>query len=269
MSRESEKILVKSRYSPPFYVAKSISGVYGDQLWESEWEPDQQEGIAKVLRNSSAIFVDVGAAVGVYSLMAAALGRRVIAIQPGDSIFQDLNRNMDCNSSFAPNVTLLHGFAVARNESKRKLGGYAQNSSKMTFSHEDYVLEELLREHDNLVIKMDIEGAEWPIIQDSSFIKMLKERNFILFLSLHIGFHGFDFSNLQQKMNYRKGVMSEIFTLFKLSRRFKFFYELKNGELKKVNFFRKNLFNGNAWHHNPIVISDSRDLMKSLKADLG
>lgn len=265
MKDKDSTLRVVSKFSPPFNVAESISGVYGDQLWQSDWEPDQQESISRVLHDSTAVFIDVGAAVGVYTLMAAAMGKQVIAIEPGELIFQDLKSNIECNPSFAKNVNLLNGFAVAQNRTNRKLGGHAQKSGNMVFSKRDYVLAELLKQHQNLVIKMDIEGAEWAIVQDKQFIETLKEKDFILFLSLHIGFHDFAYENLRQKIVYRMGVLTEIFTLLRLSLKFKYFYELRNGNLKKVNFFRRNVFNGNAWHHYPIVISNSGVLIESLK----
>ena len=256
--------LVDSRFSPPFFVSESISGVYGDDIWENAWEPDQQSFISQVLANTDSIFIDVGAAVGVYTLLAAALGKKVYAIEPANLIFGDLKRNVMANVAFSESVHLINSFVVSKTDTTRKLGGFAQQNSILEFTEFNLALEELLQSG-NFVIKMDIEGAEWALLQDRNFLKTLSGNQFILFLSLHIGFHHFDGHTLGEKLRYRFGVIKEILTLLKLRLRFEYFFELRSGELKKVSFIKRNLFNGNSWHPNPVLISNSAELIASIR----
>jgi FkbM family methyltransferase len=255
-------IRVDHGFSPEFFVSDRESIVYGAELWTRAWEPTQQAFIAKAVSSSSARLLDVGAAVGVYTLLGASIGAEVVAFEPGREIFQELKENVYLNEKFRDRVHLYNGFVVSRSDHGRKLGGIAQRSSGINFSDELFYLEDFFTEQ--LIIKMDIEGAEWALLQDKSFLQELEKRKFLLFLSVHIGFHSFDFKSMSEKLKYRIGVLKEIATILCLKRRFKYSYELKEGELRKLKISRKNQFNGNGWHENPLVLSNDYNLIKPI-----
>jgi len=248
-------------FGPDFNVSSRPSIVYGGNFWDSPWEPSQQAFLNQCLDSQDLHFIDVGAAIGAYTLMAAAKNVPVLAFEPGSQIFSELRENVFLNPEFSNKVELFNGFVVSKKDSKRRLGGFAQKTSSLDYSQTEYILSDFLK--DKMVIKMDIEGAEWALLQDTQFTSLLSQKEFILFLSVHIGFHRFDYQNFWQKIVFRFEVLKEIYALFMLKRKFAYSFELKDGKLEQLKVRRKNLFNGNGWH-NPIVFSNSTNMMRPI-----
>jgi FkbM family methyltransferase len=144
------------------------------------WEPNLTRFIERRLRRGD-VFVDVGANIGYYSLLASRLvGKEgsVIAIEASPSIFEALSANLGRNT--ANNVRALN---VAASHAEGKIPVYracAENIGKTsTIPHTDAAMQyecdvraapltALLSSADvqrTRLVKIDVEGAEWSVVE--------------------------------------------------------------------------------------------------------
>lgn len=126
------------------------------------------------------VVIDVGANIGYYTLLAAKLVGpygTVLAFEPDDANFDMLQRNLKHN--YASNVVAFKGIVSDSSQPSvlyRSVIGPSchrqwlfpdENAPGQTASA--YVLDELvLGKHVPSVIKMDVEGAEWRVLQGMS-----------------------------------------------------------------------------------------------------
>lgn len=230
---------------------------------EKWWEPDTLEFICKSLHGSNLSFIDLGAGIGQETLVSAALGVQTVAVEANNSNCSALKTNVSANH-FQSLVQVKHGFALTRHSKSLNLGGEVslRQDNRKEYNFTPIFLDDLLKLGNRHVIKIDIEGGAWQILSDSDFLNKLNEHDFVIYLSVHIGFFRFQDRSLLGKFKYRLGVVKEISTLWSLYWRFPFFYEWIENRLVKRRFLRSNLFNGNGWHKYPIVISNSESMMK-------
>ena len=148
---------------------------------------------------SESCLVDVGAASGIFTLLAGSLGADVIAIEAHPNWFRLLNRNLALNeftgvirpvnvavtgrrrldSSPRPDGGILHHTVISDEE----LSG-----TNLRLSSLASCIEKNLRTGKEIVVKMDIEGAEFAILMDDHEANFLKQSKASLFVSLHPGF---------------------------------------------------------------------------------
>lgn len=128
------------------------------------WEPRTTEFIKKNLKKEQ-VFLDIGAQVGYFSILASELGAKVIAFEPSTSNRKLLNKNINDNKC---NVTVIDK-ALSNSNSKMKLytGKTPGEHSLLNNYHNSLGYEEVdTATYDSLdlpipdVIKMDIEGGE-------------------------------------------------------------------------------------------------------------
>ncbi len=143
------------------------------------WEPDVGSQIRRILKNGD-VFVDVGANVGYDSLLASAIVGRagsVISIEASPRIFEILSNNVRLNG--LDNVRLVNMAVSDREGTIDLFGGPAHNRGRSTLLPSrglsvearvqsaplDKILtgDELARVR---LIKMDIEGAELPVLEN-------------------------------------------------------------------------------------------------------
>jgi len=146
------------------------------------WEPALTDHFRRALRCGD-IVVDIGANVGVHSLLASSLvgpQGRVHAIEASPSTFTRLRRNVEANG--CANVVLhqvavmdRHAEVTVHRNRAENIGGttvvdavaeglQATVEARVEARPLDDIvpLEDLLRAR---VIKIDVEGAEWPVLQ--------------------------------------------------------------------------------------------------------
>ncbi|MCJ2134409.1 FkbM family methyltransferase [Methylobacterium sp. J-026] len=143
------------------------------------WEPDVSAAISKMLKPGD-LFVDVGANIGYYTLLASKIVGRtgeVISIEAHPNIFRLLNKNVELNS--VDNVTTIN-IAVSDLEKEiefftgpQKSLGESTTVSKRGFTSIGKVAAKPITHiisHDKLrkisLIKIDIEGAEAEVLRD-------------------------------------------------------------------------------------------------------
>ena len=177
-------------------------GVYGRTFWDGirdgEYEADTFDFIDLMKNSGSRSFIDVGSATGCMVLYASSLGIHVVGTEPQEKIFEALQRNVDLNPNLKSRIDLKYCLVVCNQKS-----GENPNSQNPFFTEgasgplskvieaEQVSLIEILKDSsvtDLVSLKMDIEGAEYSLLQDQETISRLSELNATLFLSFHPGF---------------------------------------------------------------------------------
>lgn len=181
--------------------------LYGAEYWDTisnrSYEPDTV-GFIENKCDSNTDFFDIGAANGAMSLIAAAEGARVFAYEPDPRICHVAQRNFSLNSELNTQINLKN-VAVSSESGKTRFGTMADNKVISSIVTTGLLPEipvdiqilslksELNQIHTDpkrkLIIKMDIEGAEWKIIQDQISLNALKQHNALLLLAVHPGFY--------------------------------------------------------------------------------
>jgi len=189
-----------------------------DNFVAEKWEADT----ALFVRNycdKKTIFLDIGASNGVFTLYASLIAKQVYAFEPLTSIYNIAKRNIDLNPKLKQRIKLYP--VVVSNETKHILENEPIKStilSSITFSSAsefryplqimsliDVIKDINLPKKSKLVIKMDIEGAEFKILQDPKVIESLIHHKAILLVALHPGFsYPVKNSKLKIVRNYRK-----------------------------------------------------------------
>lgn len=221
---------------------------YGMEFWRTlekqGWEPDTLDFLSREITSDTTVF-DIGAANGSMCLISAALGSTVIAYEPNPTIFSVCKTNLSLNPSLDAKVVLK--MAAVSNESGVLTFQTGSNPSVITDisvgMHEDrstpipiLSLGEELKKYANIhgknLIKMDIEGAEYRILNDSDTLSTLKMFGVKMLLALHPGFH-----RPINNISFMRGFRSKIFIV----RNFVEALRLYNKISDYANIYRTNL----------------------------
>jgi FkbM family methyltransferase len=180
---------------------------YGKAFWQRvsdrHYEPDTI-GFIENNCNSDTDFMDIGAANGAMTLIAATQGSRVSSYEPDPKMHRVLCRNVELNESINKLITI-HNRAISSEPGELNFSKGEDSSilSSIVFTgHDEFsstkVLVQALR-HEidafhidksrNLVIKMDIEGAEWKVLKSEETLKSLQRNKATLLLATHPGFY--------------------------------------------------------------------------------
>ncbi|RMF16261.1 MAG: FkbM family methyltransferase [Alphaproteobacteria bacterium] len=175
------QLLSRTRFGT-LMLCRSDDAVQSRILYFGVWEPHVSAVIASRLGPGD-LFVDVGANVGYYSLLAAAHGAEVVAIEASPSIHADLEANIARNPRLTSRIRTCHAAVSdhsgeliiyrARNDNlgasttlaERALQGEMTAEARVPASRlADLVgLEERSRTR---LVKIDIEGGEYPVLRD-------------------------------------------------------------------------------------------------------
>jgi FkbM family methyltransferase len=183
-----------------FQIDLSVEG-YSSGWWEvfnnKSYEPDTAAFIKRFV-NEHTIFLDVGSSVGNFTLYAALKANRVIAYEPHPKIYLSLLANIKVNPDLSNKIiakkSAVSDFSKVLTETlDRTVITTISGASLDEFGVVDVVslkseIEDIKFSNKNLVIKMDIEGAEFKILKDIETLKVLKSRKAIILVALHPGF---------------------------------------------------------------------------------
>jgi FkbM family methyltransferase len=193
---------VKTRFGA--FQVELASDFYGDSFWDKiengSYEPDTMNFLAFFV-NKDTDFIDVGVANGAISIISALQGARVLGYEAMPGICDVAIKNIELNE--------LASVVEIRNKAISSRGGVMQLAngsdptvlSSITFSGiEDQQIQiqtdsltsaisEFHTLNKRLVIKIDIEGAEWKLLGDVQTIETLKVHKAIVLLAIHPGFH--------------------------------------------------------------------------------
>ena len=178
---------------------------YGEGFWSNLerglWEPDTISFLSQRVDNE-VDFIDIGAANGSISLVAASHGARVLAFEVEELIFNVARRNFELNRHLNGEIEIKN-IAISK---KNEVMSYSKNSdpkivSSIMFgsgsgSGSQLEVQSLLdvvnnfhKSERSLIVKIDIEGAEWNILNDLETLKVLKNHKATVLLAIHPGFH--------------------------------------------------------------------------------
>lgn len=180
------------------------------------YEPDTQS-LIEAFCDQETIFLDIGAAYGCMSLLAAASRARVYSYEPNPQVFRGLTSNASLNQTLGHPIRVFNKAVSTRSGSlDLTTSNINQILSPIVFTNWDnksvvemvglteVINEVQSRESSNskLVIKMDIEGAEWAILQDLKTLNILKLNRCLMILALHPGLH--------RPPKYSKGLLGKL-----------------------------------------------------------
>ena len=200
----------------PIILKISIGGVefnvdptidqYGIDFWNklnsNRYEPDT----IKFLENrvgKDTILLDIGAANGAMTLFAASRGSQVVSYEPEEKIFSALASNLKLNPDVRELVELKKAGVSIKNETIRFGRGEDRNIlSDIVIDDQNEnreIIVEILSLSDELIslsrkgkkiiVKMDIEGAEWKILNDENTLEALQSVKATMLVALHPGFY--------------------------------------------------------------------------------
>jgi FkbM family methyltransferase len=162
-----------------FKRSKPISTPHGFRLMGDEkmqagrYEPTET-ALMKNLLGQVDFFIDVGAHIGYYTCLAGHLGRRVIAVEPCPTNLRYLHANLLANGfegvevvprvvAALTGVTELYGFGGGASIIRGWKSGTVLASRSVPTTTLDALLSDRL-EGDCLLIKIDVEGAEYGVL---------------------------------------------------------------------------------------------------------
>jgi len=180
------------------------SDLYGPDWWTrvsgGEWE-NSTLGFVEFGIHPGSTFIDLGAASGLLSLIAALRGARVLAVEPHPRWLKTLERNVELNGLIdkiqiiKAAVSSKDGLVLLRRGAKRSvlsdisLGFLeAQEGDEVKVVSLISLLETYEKSAGGLLVKIDIEGAEYAIFDDFDTLRALEVSGARVLLSLHPGF---------------------------------------------------------------------------------
>jgi FkbM family methyltransferase len=158
------------------------------------WEP-YETTVTKKFLDKNTIFIDIGANIGYYSLLAGSISKKVLSFEPEKKNFQILSENISVNSFY--NITP-YNYAITNNigtsnfylNTKGNAGDHRFFSDDLLQTNEERVcvqvncitLDEFCSKNfiEPNIIKMDIQGSEMLALQGMK--KILNEsKDLVLF----------------------------------------------------------------------------------------
>ena len=119
------------------------------------------------------LFIDVGANSGVYSILAASLGAKVISFEPVGNTYERLLRNIKLNQ-FENKITALN-LGVANREAKLRftldkdceshIEGFVNDDAQCDGAVTTTTLDKVCADKDPSLIKIDVEGFESLVVE--------------------------------------------------------------------------------------------------------
>lgn len=220
---------------------------YGTEFWnhleDRLWEPDTLDFLEREI-TSSTVLLDIGAANGSICLVGASLGAKVIAYEPNPTVFQVCKNNLVLNPNIDGRVELklaaVSGyegsltFEAGKNSSvitDISVGLHSDSMTVIPVLNLSTELEHLSGAYKKLLVKMDIEGAEFEILHNEVVLKSLKKSGAKLLLAIHPGFY-----RPVKSFTFFKGIRNKIFILRNLLEAIKLFKEISNyAEIYRTN----------------------------------
>ena len=183
----------------------------------SNWEQNDLDFVTQIAEQNK-IFIDIGAWIGPYTLIAASMGMKVYAFEPDKVAFQELEKNIKLNSfKHKPEI---FNFGLSKIDTKAYLYSNTNNFGKSESGLINYKnqkntkkteieLKNFLQEIDKIknhnsnnrikVIKIDIEGGEFLFEKDIYELVKL-EKIYCIFSYHHMVFNRNKFKKNFYKM---------------------------------------------------------------------
>ncbi len=175
---------------------------YYVSVGNSEWEPATVRFFERNC-DQNTVLIDVGAATGILSMFAAKLGAEVIAFEPNPVAMSVLKSNIKINcleesiSTFPDAISdeeAVMKFSVGSNSNvlspivMHGMKNYEDTEIKIR-NLVNVVKHQRLRSRKTIIVKMDIEGAEYKILCNKSLVSEVSRSVRKIFISFHPGFN--------------------------------------------------------------------------------
>jgi FkbM family methyltransferase len=177
---------------------------YGSEYWrkiqDKNYEPDTL-GFIERYCGPETVFLDIGAANGAMSILASLMSSEVLAYEPDFNIYSVAKLNFGLNPELAKNIKIYNagissksGEIIFSEESDTNVfSSILSFSANSKQSIKIISLGEILHNikkisNKKIIIKMDIEGAEWKILRDKDSLKRMSDSQCLLLLAVHPGF---------------------------------------------------------------------------------
>jgi FkbM family methyltransferase len=173
-SYRSLRDLVRFKRSKPISTPHGFK-LMGDEIMQAGHYEPTETALMKTLLGQVDSFIDVGAHIGYYTCLARHLGGRVIAVEPCPTNLRYLHANLIANGfegvevvprvlATLTGVTELYGFGGGASIIRGWKSGYPLPSRSVPTTTLDALLSNRL-EGDSLLIKIDVEGAEYAVLE--------------------------------------------------------------------------------------------------------
>ena len=165
---------------------------FWDRVEAGRWEPGTLAVIDRQVHGAT--FLDLGAWVGPTALYAAGVARRVIAVEADPAALDQLNRNLAANPDLAQRIEVvpraIHPHEGLVTFGARRKPGDSMSSILLADAEHRWTaatvtphqLAGMLAPDESLVVKIDIEGAEYALLP---FLKPLLDRALAILVSFH------------------------------------------------------------------------------------
>jgi len=199
--------------------------------------------------DENTVFLDIGAANGAITLAAAICGAEAHSFEPDPVIYGVLKRNVEMNSEYSKLIHLNHtAISIQQAEIEFAMGSNPEILSDILFRHQDFEksttkvvslakeLNRLAKVDSALVVKMDIEGAEFIILNDESTLSELTKHNSKLLLAIHPGFNRvYEKSRIHRKISEKRWRIKNINESRKLFRNISKYAKVSRTNLNPVH----------------------------------
>jgi len=230
MSREKQIVKV-GRHSIAFDTEGDLYGIdWWNRVGSGRWEPSTIGWVETSVKEGS-FFLDLGAASGLLSIIAAKNGAKVLAVEPLPSWVQVLRRNLALNDVsvdvFEGGVAVASGevdFSLAADRSVMtdisRLSSAEPFVGKIRTATIPDLLAHIGDSSSEVRIKIDIEGVELAILKDPLVLSSLSAVSAEVLVSFHPGFlYARDdisemLGSVLQRWNRTRGVL-DAFGLFR------------------------------------------------------
>jgi len=227
-------------------------GIYGDPFWSEisngSYEVVTFDFIEKLRDAGYDYFIDIGAATGCMTLYAASTGLNVISIEPQETVYKALVKNIELNPSLTSRISLIYALVskskdqISIPESFTPGAGGPISSGILTSNL--VTIKELLEKagvDSKVAMKIDIEGAEFPLLTDKSTIDFLCKRKPIIYLAMHPGFKRplKTNANFISKFLWRIQASKDVWSLYSsISPRANIYVASNNNKINLLGFFQ-------------------------------
>lgn len=216
-----------------FYAQKGDAGIVPNIYFKLFDYEDSMFIINSINQND--VFVDVGANVGHYSMLAAKNKAKVFAFEPVKNTFCKLEKNIKLNN-LQDNVVLYNLGVGNKNETlefitdKDVMNSVATNVSPKNEQIEVVQLDHKLNGINPTMLKIDVEGYEWFVLEGAKNILSSNELKYILI----------EFNNSGNKFGKEDVLIHEILIKYGFH---PYRYNVENGTLEKIASYREDKFN--------------------------
>ena len=216
-----------------FYAQKGDAGIVPN-IYFKLFDYEDSMFIINLI-NQNDIFVDVGANVGHYSMLAAKNKAKVFAFEPIKNTFSKLEKNIKLNN--LQDTVALYNLGVGnKNETLEfvididVMNSVATNTSSKNEQIEVVQLDDKLKEINPTMLKIDVEGYEWFVLEGAKNILSSNELKYILI----------EFNNSGLKFGKEDVLIHEML----LENNFyPFSYNPESSILERIDSYRKDKFN--------------------------